>query len=398
MKLKYALLVGDGMADFPVPELGGTTPLAYADTPNMDRIVRNGTIGLVATIPAGLPPGSDVANLSLMGYDPARYYSGRAPIEAASMGVKLSPADTAFRCNLVAITGGNMTDYSAGHIETEAAHELIKLLKAGLDGPTCRFYPGVSYRHLLVIPDFPTGCICTPPHDISGQKVAAHLPKGPGSDRLLALMEKAAAVLKDAPVNKELKRKGKTSATDIWLWGHGRSLTIPTLRQRYALAGSVISAVDLVRGLGVLAGLNVRLVKGATGYLGTNYAGKVAAARTALAEEDFVFLHVEAPDETSHEGSLQKKITAIEEFDRNIVGEMLLYQRENPAVRLLVAPDHATPLSLKTHHAAPVPYAACGPGIRAENIPSYGEAAAQGRPVYSGQELFDRFIKGALQS
>jgi 2,3-bisphosphoglycerate-independent phosphoglycerate mutase len=312
------------------------------------------------------------------------------------MGVKLFPSDTAFRCNLVTIAEGRMADYSAGHIETDVAHEIVKLLKTKLDGAAIRFYPGVSYRHLLVIPDFPDGCSCTPPHDISGQEVTAHLPKGPGSDRLIALMEKARPILSNAPVNTKRKNKGRLQATDIWLWGHGRAVTLPTLRDRYSLSGSVISAVDLVRGLGVLAGLHVRLVKGATGYLGTNYAGKVAAARAALADEDFIFLHVEAPDETSHEGSLQKKIAAIEEFDKNIVGEMLKFQKENANVLLLVTPDHATPVSLKTHHAAPVPYAVCGQGIRAENIPAYCEALAQGRPVYSGPELFNRFIHRIL--
>jgi|WetSurMetagenome_2_1015567.scaffolds.fasta_scaffold215516_1 2,3-bisphosphoglycerate-independent phosphoglycerate mutase len=395
--MKYAILVGDGMADFPVPELSGKTPLEYAKTPSMDAVARNGTIGLAATIPAGLSPGSDVANLSLMGYDPARYYSGRAPIEAASMGVKLSASDTAFRCNLVSIAEGRMSDYSAGHIETDKAHEIIKLLNLQFESDTLRFYPGVSYRHLVVIRDFPDGCYCTPPHDISGKEVSSHLPKGPGSDRLKTLMEKAKPVLDNAPFNNERKIKGIPQATDIWLWGHGRAISLPTLSERYGLSGSVISAVDLVRGLGVLAGLKVRLVKGATGYLGTNYSGKVAAARLALTEEDFVFLHVEAPDETSHEGSLQKKIQAIEEFDKNVVGEMLKLQKEDPSVRILVAPDHATPVSTKTHHSAPVPYAACGPGIHSENVLSYCEKAAQGRPAYPGPDLFDRFIKGNLQ-
>jgi 2,3-bisphosphoglycerate-independent phosphoglycerate mutase len=397
MKTKYAILVGDGMADFPVPELDGKTPLEYAQTPCMDSVAANGTIGRAATIPAGLSPGSDVANLSLMGYDPVRFYSGRAPIEAASMGIKLSPSDTAFRCNLVTISSGRMTDYSAGHIETEKAREIIMLLKSRLDGASVNFYPGVSYRHLLVINDFPSGCICTPPHDISGQEIAAHFPKGPGSDRLRELMEKARTILGESPVNKERKTRKVPEATDIWLWGHGRAITLPTLRERYGLSGSVISAVDLVRGLGVLAGLRVRLVKGATGYLGTNYSGKVAAARSALADEDFVFLHVEAPDETSHEGSLQKKIQAIEEFDKHVVGEMLKFQKETPVLRILVAPDHATPVSMKTHHAAPVPYAACGPGIRSEKIFSYCERAARERPAYTGPEVFDRFIKSGLQ-
>jgi 2,3-bisphosphoglycerate-independent phosphoglycerate mutase len=398
VKPKYALLVGDGMADFPVSELGGKTPLAYAHTPHMDSIARNGTIGLVATIPQGLPPGSDVANLSLMGYDPSRYYSGRAPIEAASMGVKLLPSDTAFRCNLVTIVDGRMADYSAGHIETEESHAIVQLLKTVLDDATVHFYPGVSYRHLLVVNDFPAGCICTPPHDISGKEIALYLPKGPGSGLLMTFMEKARPILKKAQINIERINRGKSPATDIWLWGHGRAVTLPTLKERYALSGSVISAVDLVRGLGVLAGMKVRIVKGATGYLGTNYAGKIAAASAALSEEDFVFLHVEAPDETSHEGSLQKKITAIEEFDKNIVGEMLKMQKDIANLWILVTPDHATPVSLKTHHAAPVPYTACGAGIHPENIASYCEKMAEGKPVFPGPALFNRWIKGNLQS
>jgi 2,3-bisphosphoglycerate-independent phosphoglycerate mutase len=396
MKRNYAILVGDGMADFPVPQLGGVTPLAYARTPNMDRVAQQGKIGLVSTVPQGLPPGSDVANLSLMGYDPARYYSGRAPIEAASMGVKLLPSDTAFRCNLVTIADGRMADYSAGHIATEEAREIITLLKTELDSAAIKFFPGVSYRHLLVIPDFPAGCSCTPPHDITDQEAAPHLPTGAGSVLLRELMDKARAVLACAEVNKRRRNNGKASVTDIWLWGHGRAVTLPTLNSRFGLSGSVISAVDLVRGLGILAGLKVRLVKGATGYLGTNYAGKVTAAQEALAEENFVYLHVEAPDETSHEGSLEKKIKAIEEFDTHVVGEMLKFQSETTGLRILVAPDHATPVAMKTHHAAPVPYALCGPGIGPEGAPGYCEAAAQEKPVVTGPELFKQFITGGI--
>jgi 2,3-bisphosphoglycerate-independent phosphoglycerate mutase len=394
MKPKFALLVGDGMADFPLASLGNKTPLTYARTPNMDRIAREGTIGLVATVPEGLTPGSDVANLSLMGYDPARYYSGRAPIEAASLGVALSPNDTAFRCNLVTIIDGCMADYSAGHISTEEAHAIIALLKAEFDSPRCRFFPGVSYRHLLVIPDFPKGCACTPPHDISDRKVDPHLPAGPGSEQLRSLMEKARVVLADAEVNRLRVKNGKKPVTDIWLWGQGGAITLPTIGERFGLSGSVISAVDLVRGLGVLAGLKVRIVKGATGYLGTNYAGKVAAAREALVNEDFVYLHVEAPDETSHEGSVEKKIQAIEEFDDQIVGEMVKLRNEMPNLRILVAPDHATPVSMKTHHAMPVPYALCGAGIAAGDAKWYSEREAEGKPVITGPELFKRFIQG----
>jgi 2,3-bisphosphoglycerate-independent phosphoglycerate mutase len=397
MRSKFAILVGDGMADLPIPELGGKTPLAYAATPNMDRMAQNGMVGRVSTVPKGMPPGSDVANLSLMGYDPATCYSGRAPIEAASMGVALSPSDTAFRCNLVSLENGRMADYSAGHINTGEAARIIALLKEKCDNKSQRFFPGVSYRHLLVIQDFPTGCACTPPHDISGQEYAPHLPRGPGSDALCALMEKARTVLANAPENERRRAAGKRAATDIWLWGQGKAVTLPTMQERYAITGSVISAVDLVRGLGVLAGLAVRKVNGATGYLGTNYAGKVAAAKAALENEDFVFLHVEAPDETSHEGSLQKKIQAIEEFDLHVVGEMLSFQKQMPSLTLLVAPDHATPVSTKTHDSGPVPFVACGGSIRPGKATVYSEAAAREMPVFSGPELFERFIKGTLQ-
>lgn len=363
----------------------------------MDYIARHGTIGLVSTVPKGLPPGSDVANLSLMGYDPALYYTGRAPIEAASMGVALSPSDMAFRCNLVTLADGLMADYSAGHIETAVAREIIELLSAELGGPSVRFFPGVSYRHLLVLPDFPEGCWCTPPHDISGQAFARYLPEGPGSDEIITLMEKAHTILESAPANLERIEKGRSPASDIWLWGNGKAVSLPTLLDRFGLRGSVISAVDLIRGLGVLAGLNVRIVEGATGYLGTNYAGKVAAARAALIDEDFVFVHVEAPDEVSHEGSLQNKLVAIEEFDKHIVGKMIRLQQDTPGLTLLVAPDHATPVSLKTHHESPVPFAACGPGIRPEQSAEYSEQAAMGRRIFDGPGLFEHFINGTLQ-
>jgi 2,3-bisphosphoglycerate-independent phosphoglycerate mutase len=396
MATKFAMLVGDGMADLPIPELQGKTPLAYAYTPNMDHIAAIGTIGRIATIPKGLPPGSDVGNLSLLGYDPARYYSGRAPIEAASMGVLLGPGDTAFRCNLVTITDGRMLDYSAGHIDTNDALELITLIEQKLGSASVRFHAGVSYRHLMVVHDFPAGCTCIPPHDFSGREVVSFLPSGPGSELLHSLMDNAHTVLKNANVNLLRQRIGKKAATDIWLWGHGRAVTLPIMAARYGLSGSVISAVDLVRGLGILAGLRVRLVEGATGYLRTNYTGKMAAAASALAEENFVFLHVEAPDETSHEGSLQKKITAIEEFDKNIVGEMLKLQKETSDLQIIVTPDHATPLSLRTHDSSPVPFAACGCKIRRGNAATYSEYAAKDMPVLSGTTLFDSFIKGTL--
>jgi 2,3-bisphosphoglycerate-independent phosphoglycerate mutase len=394
--MKYALCVGDGMADFPLAELGNKTPLEYARTPHMDAVASRGCVGRVRTVPEGLPPGSDVANMSLLGYDATRYYQGRAPIEAASMGIGLRQNETAFRCNLVTLCDGVMADYSAGHIATETARELLTLLQAELGNSRVRFYPGISYRHLVVINDFPSGALlCTPPHDITGKKWAEYAPHGAGGGELLDLMNKARGVLAAASANKRSVEVGKPAATDIWLWGHGHAVSFPSLMERFGISGSVVSAVDLVQGLGVLAGLSVRKVQGATGYLGTNYAGKIAASCEALKGQDFVFLHVEAPDETSHEGDVQKKITAIEEFDRNIVGEMLkLGKNEFADLRLMVAPDHATPVSTKTHDASPVPFALCGPGVKPDGSTGYCEKQSALKPVISAVSLFETFIKG----
>jgi 2,3-bisphosphoglycerate-independent phosphoglycerate mutase len=393
--MKYAILVGDGMADFALPELGGKTPLEYAKTPNMDAVATSGKVGLVKTIPDGLAPGSDVANMSLMGYDPAAYYSGRAPIEAASMGIALAPTDVAFRCNLVTLKDGIMDDYSAGHIETSDAHEIIAELKKHLDTPLLTFFPGVSYRHLVVAANFPDGKLTTtPPHDLSGKPYGNFLPNGQSQDIVLKLMEQAKPILAQCATNKKRIAQVKKPVTDIWLWGQGKAVALPTLKKRFGLSGSVVSAVDLVRGIGVLAGLNVRIVKGATGYLGTNYAGKVEAAKQALLSEDFVFVHIEAPDETSHEGSLEKKLQAIEEFDRNIVGPVFALQKDLPDLRILVLPDHATPVPLKTHDRFPIPFAVCGKGIVPDNETAYSEKAAIGKNVFTGVTLFQEFIKG----
>jgi 2,3-bisphosphoglycerate-independent phosphoglycerate mutase len=395
--MKYAILVGDGMADFPLPQLDGRTPLEYAKTPNMDDVARTGRVGLVKTIPDGLAPGSDVANMSLMGYDPARYYSGRAPIEAASMGIGLAASDIAFRCNLVTLKDGTMNDYSAGHIETADARDIIDELKGAFDSEIIRFYPGVSYRHIVVMSGFPHGRLeCVPPHDISGKHCAEYEPKGSGEDIVRGLASRARAVLASSPVNRRRTAQRKKPATDIWLWGQGKAVALPSMKERFSITGSVISAVDLVRGIGMLAGLTVRIVEGATGYLGTNYSGKVAAAHAALEKEDFVFVHVEAPDETSHEGSLEKKIQAIEEFDRNIVGEMLKMRMEIPDLRILVTPDHATPIPLKTHHAMPVPYAVCGRTIAPDGGSSYCEKSSLGKELFTGVSLFETFINGSF--
>ena len=394
MKNKFAIIVGDGMADLPITELGNKTPLEYAVTPNMDFLAKSGHVGIVSTVPEGFPPGSDVANLSLLGYDPALYYSGRAPVEAASLGIELAAEDTAFRCNLVTIIDGIMVDYSAGHINTAEASVLISQLQKELGSHEIMFHPGTSYRHILVIKNFPDGLKCTPPHDITDQTVKSYLPQGYGETQIHELMSKAHQVFQRDCSPKDCESNIKSHATDIWLWGQGKTLKLPKISDRFGITGSVISAVDLIRGLGVLAGLQVRVVEGATGYLGTNYSGKVAAAIDAFNSEDFVYLHVEAPDETSHEGNLQKKIQAIEELDKFVVGEMLAYQKQHPELRILLTPDHATPVSTKTHSADPIPFVVNGPGINPGNCNSYSERAAKGKTVLTGPQLFKHFLRG----
>ncbi|MCP4689075.1 MAG: cofactor-independent phosphoglycerate mutase, partial [Desulfobacterales bacterium] len=355
--------------------------------------------GLVKTVPDGLDPGSDVANMSLLGFDPAKYYTGRAPIEAASLGVALAPDETAFRCNFVHLADGRMADYASGHIETDVASRILRELAGGLDSDRVKFHPGTSYRHLLVIKNMPEGeLVCTPPHDISDETYAPHLPKGAGREILAELSEKAREILRNSPVNQELAAAGKTTVTDIWPWGQGGAATFPSLMDRYGLRGSVISAVDLVKGLGVLSGMTVREVEGATGYLGTNYAGKVEAAVEAMKSEDFVYLHIEAPDETSHEGSLGKKLQAIEEFDENVVGEILKLRHEYDDLRIMVLPDHPTLLSTKTHDSSPVPFAVRGSAIPRDDATTYSEKSARGsaRNHFNGVSLFDAFIKGGF--
>lgn len=397
--MKYVILVGDGMADIAIPELDGKTPVEYAHTPNMDKIAKMGRVGLVKTVPEGFPPGSDVANMSLLGFDPKIYFTGRSPIEAASLGINLSDADTAFRCNLVNIEDGVMKDYSSGHIETEDAVKIIEELQKSLNNDTLQFYKGVSYRHTLVIKNFPENNEhppYTPPHDISDQRIEEYLPKEKGSDLLLSLMDKAKDVLKNSEVNKKRIAEGKTPVTDIWLWGEGKAPKFIPLNESFGISGSVVSAVDLVKGLGKLAGLKVRLVEGATGYLGTNYKGKLEASKEALKSEDFVYLHVEAPDETSHEGILEKKLQAIEEFDKEIVGPMLKLIDEYNEIRFIVLPDHKTLLSTKTHDAEEVPFAVCGTKINPDEAKNYGEktCATFSKKLYNGVSLFNEFIKG----
>ena len=322
--MKYLILIGDGMADRPVKELGGKTPLMAARTPNMDALAQQGEIGLARTIPKGLPKGSEIANLSIFGYNPKRYYTGRGPLEAASIGVKLSPEDCAFRLNLVtleAVKGSViMEDYSAGHISTEEGSAIIRDLDKELGNSVFRFYPGVSYRHLLVWKGKGERIKTIPPHDITEQEIGAYLPAGDGARELIKLMTETQTLLHEHPVNRTRREQGKREANATWPWGQGRAPQLPSFIERFGLTGSVISAVDLIKGIGIYAGLQVITVPGATGYLDTNYQGKAEYGLQALEKDDFVYLHVEAPDEASHNGDLAAKIAAIEAFDEKVVG------------------------------------------------------------------------------
>ena len=400
LKRKTVILVGDGMGDLPIAELGGLTPLEHVAIPALDFVAAHGELALLQTVPDGYPPGSDVANLSLLGYRPEECYSGRAPLEAASMGVALAECDIAFRCNLVTVdfVGDDrvtMVDYSAGHISTAEARVLIADLQKQLCKPGLNFYPGVSYRHLLVMAHGPEFLATEPPHDHSGREVGeiwTRLVKSPLGETVLG----AAAILAEHPVNLARIERGLKPANAIWLWGQGRAPAMASLRQQYGITGSLISAVDLLKGIGVYAGLTTPTVEGATGYIDTNYQGKVTAALTALESEDFVLIHVEAPDEAGHQGSLADKLTAIADFDAKVVAPVLAgLQAAGAPFRLVVAMDHFTPLATRTHDRRPVPVAIYdSAGAFAPSGLGYSEknAAATGVFYASGAEFFARLM------
>lgn len=401
--MKYIILLGDGMADHPLDACQGRTPIEAAHTPNMDRVARMGVTGLFCPIPEGMPPGSDVGNLSLFGYDPRVSFSGRAAIEAASQGITLAANEVAFRCNLVTLSDGVMKDFTAGHITTEEASELIRHLDKELSASfPIRLHCGVSYRHTGVL-KADSGCtvedlaqaVCEPPHNITGQPFGPFLPKGTAADLLTALMQASQKALQGHPVNAARIAAGKLPAVSLWPWGQGRALTLESYRDRFGISGAVISAVDLVKGIGVCAGLEVLHVEGATGWIDTNYAGKVEAALNALEEHDFVYLHVEAPDEAAHQGSIPLKIQAIEDFDAKVVAPVLDYAAERKDCRVLVAPDHFTLISTKTHASGAVPFALCGPGIQPGESAAYGEGAAlsSGIMIPDGHRLTVDFLK-----
>ena len=359
--MKYLILVGDGMGDLPLPELDQRTPLAAASTPMLDELCRRGDFFLTRTVPAGYPPGSDVANLSLLGYKPEEYYTGRAPLEAAAMGIELAGDETAFRCNLVTLNRENddtvgMLDYSAGHISSEESQQLLESLEQECSSDRFHFKAGISYRHILVVrgdyPEFNT----VPPHDYIEKDVTAPWQRYMADPEWKGLLDKVLKVLEKHPVNRKRIAAGQNPANGIWLWGEGKLPSMPTIMQRFGLTGSLISAVDLLKGLGVNAGLDILNIPGATGYIDTNYRGKADAALKSLENQDFVFVHVEGPDEAGHQGLLKDKLQAIEDFDARIVRPIVEgLRKRGEEFRLIATMDHYTPLSMRTHTDTPVP-------------------------------------------
>ena len=401
--MKYAVVLGDGMADYRMPRLGHRTPLQYARKPNIDYLAANGEIGIVRTIPEGVSPGSDTANLSVMGYDPKKYYTGRSPLEAVSMGVELTDADLAFRCNLVTLDidgdyeSAVMADYSSDEISTSESAELIDELNRQLSSDTIRFHAGISYRHCMVWHGGTGARKLTPPHDILGKHIAPYMPSGDNSDMFIGLMKKSHEILAGHPVNKSRISRGLRPANSIWLWGEGRKPALPGFAGKYGLSGSVIAAVDLIKGIGICAGLDVIEVEGATGNINTNFRGKAEAALKELKNgKDFVYIHIEAPDECGHRFEIENKVKSIELIDELVVGTLLEGLADYDDFGIMVLPDHPTPLSLRTHTADPVPYViyrkSCS---KPSGVAGYDEFEAQKTGIFieHGHKLMDRFLQ-----
>ncbi len=392
---KYAIIVPDGAADEPLEQIGKKTVLQIAQTPNMDKISAQGRQGLVRTVPAGFEPGSDVAQMSLLGYDPLTFYTGRAPIEAVARNIKLSANDWVFRCNLVTICDGKMEDHSAGHISTEEAGKLIKDLNEQLAGEQFHFYAGVSYRHLLVFKGADFDVQTYPPHDYIGSAIEKILPRGKGAEMLIDLIARSQQLFANHDINKVKKDLGENQVSSIWLWGQGKKARMESFKKRFGINGAAITAVDLVRGLAMLIGFDLINVPGATGFVDTNYQGKASAAVEALDKYDLVFIHIEAPDEASHNGSIEMKKKAIERIDKYIVGPVLEALQRYESWRILVLPDHPTPISSRAHSSEPVPFAMAGTDVSGILHTTFSEANAtrSGFRIDNGFELMEYFLK-----
>lgn len=394
--MKYVMLIPDGAADLPVDDLGGKTPLEAANTPFLDMIAREGIGGTVRTIPSGIGTGSDVASLSLLGYDPRKYYTGRGPLEAAYHGIDLKKGQIAYRCNLITEKDGKLYDYSSGHITSDEAALLIKAIDDALGTDKIQFHPGVSYRHLMILKEGGSEeTKCYPPHDVLGKPIEDVMPSGFGSKILIDLIKRSPEVLEKHEVNEKRIAAGKNPANMIWPWGQGGPPHLSTFKDRFGIEGSVITAVDVIKGIGVYSGLDVINVNGATGYYDTNYEEKAAAALASLKMKDFVFVHVEAPDEAGHEGNPEAKVKALEDFDGRTVRLIMESLPEFGDYRVLVVPDHATPCSLRTHDPAPVPFAIYSSNGKTDGMPAFDEKSANGQGsvhLKHGEELIHLLI------
>lgn len=401
--MKYLVMLCDGMADTPFAALGDKTPMQLANKPMMDALAKTAEVGLCRTVAAGLKPGSDVANLSVMGYDPKVCYTGRSPLEAASIGVDLKDTDVALRCNLVTLSDEEnyadktMVDYCAGDISTAEAAEIIKTVQEKLGNDTFTFYPGVSYRHCLVVANGTTDLgDMTPPHDISGRVVGEYLSKADAAKPLVDLMKKSVDILKDHPVNQARIAKGERPVSSIWLWGEGRKPQLPDFKEKNGVTAGVISAVDLLKGIGVCANMEIPDVEGATGYLDTNFAGKAEAAVQLFKKGiDLVYIHVEAPDECGHRGEAENKVKAIEEIDRQVLTPVVEYLKGTDNFRVLVMPDHPTPLAIKTHSSEPVPFMLYDSRKALGGVATFTEdtAAATGVMIEHGPSVMARLLE-----
>ena len=399
--MKHVMIVPDGMADHPLEGIEGRTPLEAAKTPHMDWLAQQGTVGMVRTIPHALDPGSDVSCLSLLGYDPAKYYTGRGALEAMDMRIPLGENDLVFRMNFVTEWNGELADYSAGHISSTEGRVLIAFLNRKLGSKEIRFYPGVGYRHIVVIRDHPelggVRAHCVAPHEIEGEQLSDHFPVGPGGEFLKKLMLDARLLLQDHEVNEVRVDLGENPANMAWLWGQGRCPALPSFESARGMKGAVVAAVQVVRGIARAAGMRVADVEGATGYTDTNYRGKGEAAVALAEDHDFVFVHVEAPDEAGHRGNLKLKMMTIEEIDAHIVAPVRAAAEKRGDMRVTVACDHATPCALKKHTRERVPFLAWGPGVPRDEVERFSEAAAKfSRTRFeSGQDLLSFLCEGA---
>lgn len=402
--MKYAVILCDGMADYPVEALGGKTPMEAANKPNIDALASKGEVGLVRTVAAGLKPGSDVANMSVLGFDPKVCYTGRSPLEAVSIGVKMSETDIALRCNLVSLSDEEnysdktMVDYSGGDISTEEAAEIIKTVQEHFGGGEFDFYSGVAYRHCLIVHNGTTDLgSMTPPHDISGRVVGEYLSDSPNAQKLIQMMRESYELLKDHPVNKKRVSEGKLPANSIWLWGEGSRPALESFEEKFGVKGSIVSAVDLLKGIGICSGMNTPEVEGATGYIDTNFEGKAEVAVEEWRKgQDLVYIHLEAPDECGHRNEPENKVKSIELIDSRVLPKVLEYLDSQGDYKVMVLPDHPTPIATRTHASDPVPYLIYCKGNELDSgVSSINEktAGATGNFIDPGFELMKHFLK-----